>query len=90
MGINKLIKLIKKRENELKGAKFSVVQSFEGFSIFQIENKQNLDLSGKVTCERIEYYGCGFDKFFESNERGVQGFIDSVNADLETKENLIN
>ena len=63
-------------------SKFRIFESFAEFSIFEIENKANIEISGKLSPEGLELYGCGDDLFFDANEEGLKEMISKAEYQL--------
>ena len=65
-----------------KKSKFKIFESFAEFSIFDIENNANIEISGKLSPEGIELYGCGDDLFFDATEDGLKEMISKAEYQL--------
>lgn len=65
-----------------KKSKFKIFESFAEFSIFEIENNANIEISGKLSPEGIELYGCGDDLFFDATEDGLKEMISKAEYQL--------
>ena len=63
-------------------SKFRIFESFAEFSIFEIENNANIEISGKLSPEGIELYGCGEDLFFDATEDGLKEMISKAEYQL--------
>ena len=66
-----------------KKSKFRIFESFAEFSIFEIENNANIEISGKLSPECVELYGCGDDLFFDATEEGVKEMIAQAEYQIE-------
>ncbi len=66
-----------------KKSKFKIFESFVEFSIFEIENNANIEISGKLSPECLELYGCGDDLFFDSTEDGLKEMISKAEYQFE-------
>ena len=65
-----------------KKSKFKIFESFAEFSIFEIENKAKIEISGKLSPECLELYGCGDDLFFDATEEGLKEMISKAEYQL--------
>ena len=65
-----------------KKSKFRIFESFAEFSIFEIENNANIEISGKLSPESLELYGCGDDLFFDATEDGLKEMISKAEHQL--------
>ena len=63
-------------------SKFRIFESFAEFSIFEIGNKANIEISGKLSPECLELYGCGDDLFFDATEEGLKEMISKAEYQL--------
>ena len=64
-------------------SRFRIFESFAEFSIFEIENKANIEISGKLSAECFELYGCGDDLFFDATEEGLKEMIAKAEYQIE-------
>ena len=63
-------------------SRFRIFESFAECSIFEIENNANIEISGKISPECVELYGCGDDLFFEATEEGLKEMISKAEFQL--------
>lgn len=63
-------------------SRFKIFESFAEFSIFEIENNANIEISGKLSPESLELYGCGDDLFFDATEDGLKEMISKAEHQL--------
>ena len=82
MKLSKIEKLLESYRFVDDFSKFKIVQKYEDFSVFDIQNQIGMSLSGKVSAEEIEYYGCGEDCFYESTEDGLKQMIAQAEKEL--------
>lgn len=63
-------------------SRFRIFESFAECSIFEIENNANIEISGKISPECVELYGCGDDLFFDATEDGLKEMISKAEHQL--------
>lgn len=63
-------------------SKFKIINRFDGFSIFTIENRLGGDFSGKISNDCIEFYGCGDDAFYEPTLDGVKEMVSVAESQI--------
>lgn len=63
-------------------SKFEILERYDEFTIFGIDNKFGGDFSGKITSDCLEFYGCGDDKFYDATKDGVLDMISQIEEEL--------
>lgn len=83
MKLREIEEILLNYEFKDKTSRFRIFESFAEFSIFEVENKAKIEISGKLSPECVEIYGCGDDLFFDATKEGLNQLIARAEYEVE-------